>query len=220
MLERQSRGDSALLQSPQYETNTLGTLLVLEKRQPLFHSAGSADEVYLIESGLALVYRNLPSGQRQILELVQAGDVCGFTDRSRYVSSCYTLTPCIVRRIRQQDVAVSTSVRSAVTQSLRRRLEACHDHIVLLGRSGAEAKVCALLLWLRDLESAASSNRTSFHVPLTRTEIADYLGLTLETVVRTFKDLERRQIIELNDRYDLRIVALEAMRERASQINR
>lgn len=213
-----SDGNGFRLQS-QPELNTIGTLLVLERRRPLFQAGTKAEDVYLIESGLAAIYRDLKHGQRQIIELLVAGDVCGLGARSEYSSSCDILAPSIVRRIRRQDLDASEHLRSTLIHCLKNRLDACHDHITLVARSAAEERVCAFLLRLRSLALSNGADDTSLHLPLTRTEIADYLGLTLETVVRTFKDLARRQILELDDRHNLRIVNLAALRERAWKVN-
>jgi CRP-like cAMP-binding protein len=90
-----------------------------------------------------------------------------------------------------------------------------HDHAVSLGRRTAEERVCSLIVRL--CGDGAQKGPRSVTLPLTRTEIADYLGLTLETVCRTISALMRRKLLEAGrTKAEISVPNLERLRAAAS----
>jgi CRP/FNR family transcriptional regulator len=86
-----------------------------------------------------------------------------------------------------------------------------HEHAVSLGRKTAEERICSFVLSLRSLDrantTAVEARPFSIVLPMSRTEMADYLGLTLETVCRTFTDLMRRKLLSAgNSKSEVRVL--------------
>jgi CRP/FNR family transcriptional regulator len=78
-----------------------------------------------------------------------------------------------------------------------RELSQAQDHMVLLGRRSAEEKVATFLIGWRDRLAELSSPGSTVPLPMSRQDIADYLGLTIETVSRTLTKLERDGVIAI-----------------------
>jgi CRP/FNR family transcriptional regulator len=78
-----------------------------------------------------------------------------------------------------------------------RELSQAQDHMVLLGRRSAEEKVATFLIGWRDRLAQPGSPSKTVALPMSRQDIADFLGLTIETVSRTFTKLERNRVIEI-----------------------
>lgn len=89
-----------------------------------------------------------------------------------------------------------------------RELDHVHDQMVLLGRSSAMERVATFLLEM----SSRSENRLEFELPMSRQDIADYLGLTIETVSRTISAIERKALIELSGSRKVRLKSRAALR--------
>jgi CRP/FNR family nitrogen fixation transcriptional regulator len=107
-----------------------------------------------------------------------------------------------LRSYKRSALAVSDTLKLRAFESLQRQLEAAHDHTVSLGRKTAEERICTLILRLQE----QSGGREAVSLPMSRTEIADYLGLTLETVCRTLSDLTRRKLVETgSNRSEIRV---------------
>jgi CRP/FNR family nitrogen fixation transcriptional regulator len=87
-----------------------------------------------------------------------------------------------------------------------------HDQMILLGRSSAQERVASFLIG--DGGALGESNRSSM-LPMSRQDIADYLGLTIETVSRAFSSMERRALIELPSARKVRLKSRAALREHA-----
>jgi CRP/FNR family transcriptional regulator len=193
--------------------------LKLGKHRSIFLAGDEAERFFEVESGAVMLYRILDDGRRQLVEIVFPGGICGLTGGDTYESSCETLMPSVLRSHKRIELSRSDSLRSRVVERLQAQMSAMHDHAVSLGRKTAEERVCSLILKLRDIEVASKPKtdaQWAVELPMTRTEIADYLGLTLETVCRTLSDLARRKVVEVGQRKsEIRVPSLNNLRRAA-----
>lgn len=184
----------------------------LGKHRPVFLAGDEADRFFEVESGAVMVYRLLDDGRRQVVEVVFPGGVCGLANGDEHDSCCETLMPTVLRSHKRSALANSDALRARVVESLQRQLAAAHDHSVSLGRKTAEERICTLILRLKEHAGAEAA----VALPMSRTEIADYLGLTLETVCRTISALMRRKlVIPGASRSEVRVPSIDRLREAA-----
>jgi CRP/FNR family nitrogen fixation transcriptional regulator len=127
--------------------------------------------------------------------VVFPGGICGLASGEYHDATCETLTPSVLRSHKVAELGRSEALRARVIAGLQSQIAAMHDHTVSLGRKTAEERVCSLIVRLHDVMAGGSAHAT-VALPMTRTEIADYLGLTLETFCRTISDLRRRGVVE------------------------
>lgn len=197
-------------------TSPQGTVVRLDRHRAVFRAGDDAERFFEVESGSVMVYRILDDGRRQLVEVVFPGDICGLASSEEYESDCETLMPTVLRSYRLSDLARSDALRARVIGRLQRQVSAMHDHTVSLGRKTAEERVCSLILRIHDLETSASDERHAVELPMTRTEIADYLGLTLETVCRTLTALARRKLVEIGkNKTEITVPNLDRLRQAA-----
>lgn len=195
---------------------TAGSVVQIPEGREIFAEGGDTEMFYKVVSGVVRICKFLNDGRRQIAAFHVAGDVFGFelgTDRhlaAEAVSNC-TLVAYRRRNIEsmaQKDEAVSRQMLEFTMQNLAQALE----HSLLLGRRGAAEKVAAFLL---DWQVRAEA-RDVMHLAMSRQEIADYLGLTIETVSRSLSQFERDRIIALSNARDVRILDQEALEDLAA----
>ena len=91
-------------------------------------------------------------------------------------------------------------------------LAAAQDQMMLLGRKSARERLVSFLLMLSDASVRHGQPGNPVPLPMNRTDIADYLGLTIETVSRTLSQLKRQGVIELRDEKHVHLVKPEALR--------
>lgn len=183
----------------------------LGKHRSVFLAGDPADRFFEVESGAVMVYRLLDDGRRQVVEVVFPGGVCGLANGDEHDSCCETLMPTVLRSHKRNALAQSDALRTRVVESLQRQLAAAHDHTVSLGRKTAEERVCTLILRLQEHVGA-----DAVALPMSRTEIADYLGLTLETVCRTISALMRRKLVTPGaSRSEVRVPSVDRLRQAA-----
>lgn len=184
-----------------------------DSHEVLFHEDDAADHLYEVASGSIMLYRLLADGRRQVVDILSAGDLFGMSVTGIYDCSAETLVPSDVRVLDKREIERSADLQNHVNRCLMGRIEALHSHAVLLGRKSAAERVASFLMRFvpnRGMigctgPKAGGGDEKVVVLRMTRQEIADYLGLTIETVSRVLSDLKRRGIIaiEKNDRIRL-----------------
>lgn len=168
----------------------------------LLHEGDAARRIMEVVEGAVMLTKLLPDGRRQVVELLGPGDVFGLAHGDAYACTAETLT----------SATIVTHDRSALDRDpalgarLLRRCEAqlcvMHSHALVLGRMSALERVAFFLLRLMPEGMGGGG---TLHLSMTRQEIADFLGLTLETVSRAFSELKRRGLVALLRADEVRI---------------
>ena len=167
------------------------------REEEIFGEGEPAEYVYRVLSGAVRTYRILRDGRRQIDEFHFAGGYFGIEagpDHRTTAEAIADSTVLVARRMTANDMADQRGdVTRQLLQLTMEGLQRSQDHIVLLGRKSACERVASLLL---DLADRAGCQRT-LDVPMSRQDMADYLGLTIETVSRTLTQLQADGVIEI-----------------------
>jgi CRP-like cAMP-binding protein len=175
--------------------------LHLGPRSPMFREGERADYAYLLDSGVARTYRFFPNGRRIVARFLFPGDVVGLEFDDRYPFSAETIQEVYCYRVTIQDLdrlrAHSTRLRDELVWLLRDHIATRNVQIVPLMHQQAEARIARLLSTFALRNGCGMRNGTSINLPMPRGDIADFLGLTPETVCRTFTKLKNDGIIAL-----------------------
>ena len=175
-----------------------GVQMVLHKGEELFAEGDEADFFYQVVSGSIRSYKLLSDGRRQIDAFHLCDDIFGLEAGSEHRFSAEAVSDATViayRRSRlgaliQDDPAFRDKIMTATLRSLER----AQDHMLLLGRKTAQEKLATFLL---DMAQRLSKDDERFELPMQRSDIADHLGLTIETVSRTLTQFARSGLIRL-----------------------
>ena len=178
-------------------TKVAGLRRSLIKGEELFAEGDAADHFYKVVSGTLRTCKLLSDGRRQIDEFHLAGDIFGFEPGQEHRFSAEAVgdaTVLMFRRRRFETLAHDDpALGGEVMTSMMRSLERAHDHMVLLGRKTAQEKIATFLL---DIAQRMPGD-SRFDLPMQRSDIADHLGLTIETVSRTLTQFARDGLIKL-----------------------
>lgn len=155
----------------------------------IFGEKEPADYVYQVVTGAVRSYKLLSDGRRQIGAFHLAGDIFGleigtdhrFTAEAIIDTTVRLMKRCSLERVADNDVVVARNLLSMTTSNLRH----AEDHMLLLGRKTSLERVAAFLTEMDRRSTAAGI----LALPMNRRDIADYLGLTLETVSRALSRL-------------------------------
>jgi CRP/FNR family nitrogen fixation transcriptional regulator len=175
-----------------------GLQMVLGKGEELFAEGDEAEFFYQVVSGAIRSYKLLSDGRRQIDAFHLRGDIFGLEAGSEHRFSAEAIGEATViayRRSRlgaliQDDAAFRDRIMTATLHSLER----AQNHMLLLGRKTAQEKMATFLL---DMAERLSKDDEHFELPMLRSDIADHLGLTIETVSRTLTQFARSGLIRL-----------------------
>lgn len=176
-----------------------------EAGQTVVWAGDHMDFVASVVSGMAGLTQQLEDGRTQMVGLIQPSDFLGRPGRD---SAAYTVTAtsdlllcCFWRKPFETLLRDRPRIAARLLEMALDELDAARDWLLLLGRKSAREKIASLLVILARREAALINSRPqgriAVELPLTREAMADYLGLTLETVSRQMSALKRDGVIEL-----------------------
>jgi CRP/FNR family transcriptional regulator len=168
-----------------------------------------ASSVFEVVEGVLRVCRLLSDGRRVITGFLYPGDLIGVSLQNHYLYTVETVSKTRLRRFGrnrfQEEINRSAALRPQLFARLCDEMAAAQDQMVLLARKNAEERVCSMLLAITRRMRSAGRPATTIDIPMTRLDMADYLGLTLETVSRTMTSLASRGVIAANGRHSVTI---------------
>jgi CRP-like cAMP-binding protein len=185
------------------------TVHVFRPRTIVYRAGTSANAVFIIGEGVVKCFRDLPSGRRRIVAFLFERDLFGLAEAGRYINTVQTITPARlyeldVRELTQLFQRDSDLELQFLCKAVHVLREAQH-HNIIVGRRDAVGRL-AMLLRLLEKQSGPMRGQTDVPIPMTKSDIANYLGLSLEAVVRAGHRLERQGIVEFVGRQHVRIV--------------
>ena len=173
----------------------------------IFWEDDAAKDVFEVIEGVLRVFKILSDGRRVITGFIYPGDLLGVSLRDRYLYSAEAVTPTKLRRFSRQrfqdEIARSPELRPQLFAQLCDEMAAAQDQMVLLARKNAEERVCSFLLLIARRIHRQPQAAPVIEIPMTRLDMADYLGLTIETVSRTMTSLTGRGIIATAGRHSI-----------------
>lgn len=185
-----------------------GTTFV-DEGEPALH-------IFTVADGVVKLFKLLADGRRQIVGFLVAGDVFGFAPGDKYTVSAEAVSPVTLcrfpRRQLERAFVEFPGIERQLLDVVSRELAAAQDQMVLLGRKNAHERLASFLL---SLSRRQGNEDDSIDLPMTRTDIADYLGLTMETVSRVFTVLKASGCIATNGSSKVHILDADALAELA-----
>ena len=174
-----------------------GTTVQIEREHEIYAQADSADYCWKVISGCVRTVKLMEDGRRAVGEFRLAGDTFGFDDIGTYDLAAEAVTDVVLRRYPRRMVESLAERHSGLAQRLRTmaltNLRTAHDRALSLGRKTAVERIAAFVLEM-DRRSARHDGPV-LELPMCRTDVADHLGLTVETVCRTLAFLKREGLI-------------------------
>ena len=182
----------------------------LETKEHVFCEGDPRIHVFRIEEGVVAVYKTLPDGRRQVIDFAYPGDLIGLGVLDEHVLSAQATCPARVRCLSaaalehaaEADPNLALRLYKAVCQELA----ATRNLLVTVGQCSALERLASFLLMLHRRVGQQSGGL--IRLPMRRSDIADLLGLTIETVSRTITKLKVMGLIELKRGTEIRLVDL------------
>ena len=172
----------------------MGALMPFGRNSEIFGENESADYLYKVVSGSVRSYKVLVDGRRQIGAFYVPGDIFGLESGDTHTFSAEAITDCKILVIKRSAVmalaARDPDVARQMWAATARELARVQAHSLLLIKT-AQERVASFLLEMA--ERVAGDGLVE--LPMSRQDIADYLGLTIETVSRTLTQLEKTAAI-------------------------
>ncbi|MFK7992498.1 MAG: helix-turn-helix domain-containing protein [Granulosicoccus sp.] len=157
--------------------------------------------IFLVLSGVIGSYKLLPDGRRQICAFSYPGDILGIECEQWHLNHAEALSETVVRSIPATAIDKLIMSEPGFGQALLRitamELASTREQLLSLGRKTAKEKLATFLLNIARRHALPGMSEAQFDLPMKRYDIADYLGLTVETVSRNFTRLKTSGMIRL-----------------------
>ena len=181
----------------------IGVPMTFAKDEEIYGQGERADLVYRMISGTVRTSRFMADGRRPIGDFYYPGDVFGLETTGSHSMAAEALSDCVILAASRQAMLAAggeSELKDLMWDATVRDLESAREHLTLLVRKSASERVASFLLGL-----AQRRGETAVELAMGRQDMADYLGLTIETVSRVISDLRRRGILAADKQDRLRI---------------
>jgi CRP-like cAMP-binding protein len=176
---------------------SVASVIACDRDDEIVFQGEPAEYCYEVVSGCVRTVRLLEDGRRQVGEFLFAGDLLGCDAAQEYEFGAEAVTPATLRRYRLSAVEDRATRDLAFAQRLRRysssQARAARGRLFLLGRKTASERIASFLVEMQ--ERLRPSAPGAIELPMCRGDIADYLGLTIETVCRGLTELRQQGIV-------------------------
>lgn len=175
----------------------------------IYAQGDAAGPLYLVEFGTVRICRLTADGRRQITSFCYAGDVFGLEDGDEHNSYAESVDGAGLRVLRPADAG---NFAQRLLSLALRRFARVQKHLLLLGRMNANERMAQFLLDLLERQDSDDI----INLPMQRNDIADYLGMTFETVSRVLRVLKDRRVIRLNSVEQIEVLDIDYLAALAS----
>jgi CRP/FNR family transcriptional regulator len=160
---------------------------------------------FRVLTGAVRLYKGTADGRRQLIDFLVSGDCFGLLG-AHHTYSVEAITHTTLSKTPRATLTAAVRAQPEMADRLielaAAKLARAHEHMLLLGRKNAQERVASLLLELAR-RIGADEARPAFRLPISRQEMADHLGLTIETVSRTMTRLKQEGFIALPTSHDV-----------------
>ena len=177
--------------------------------------------LFFCQDGIVKTYRDLASGRRRVAAFLFARDMFGLAEAGRYVNtaqavtpvSCYRVEKAVLAAVLQQDAALQYQFLCKVTHELRH----AQRRAMILARRDAAGRLAMFLLMMRQQQPESAASKV-IRLPMSRSDIAGFLGQSLEAVSRASAELTRRGLVQFRGRQTARVVNMPELERFAANL--
>jgi len=212
-----AKGRTALTSVPVDEDaralQEIGTKLRIARNETIFSQGEAVTYAYKVVSGVVRLCKHMSDGRRHIAQFAFPGDFFSMTESERHNFTAEAVTGVVLMCYAQGRLAALRDARPTICQRLvgmlSRNLCRLENHLTVLGRQNAKERVASFLLYLA--EHVGCEQDDVVDAPMSRHDIADYLGLTKETVCRVISELRCERVIETPNARQFVLLDLDAL---------
>ena len=199
------------------------TRVSLAAGQSLFSEGDPAKKVFVVTGGTLRLCKLLPDGRRQITGFLSVSNFLGLAVGETYAYSAEAVTHADLCQFRRKELAALLDRFPAMEKQLfneaNNELAAAQEQMLVLGRKYANERLASFLLMLYDKAEARRQSTDPLLIPMGRPDIGDYLGLSTETVSRTFSELRQDGAVSLESPGRIRLLDIDRLRNLAAGLS-
>jgi len=183
----------------------IGSRMHFARGETIFSEGDSAEYAYKIASGTVRLCKHMSDGRRQIAQFIFPGEFFSFMDLKEHSFTAEAVNDVVLLCYPQKQIErlgeERLTLRKRFAEVLTRRVRDIQNHLVMLGRQTAKERVAAFLVHV--IEHMSIDKNGLMELPMSRQDMADYLGLTIETVCRVLSLMKRERLIDIPNLHQL-----------------
>lgn len=172
-----------------------GNVKRIKAGETLYVEGDSAPYCYQVASGVVKEYNTLEDGRRQVADFYGVGELFGIAEIDEHLHTAEAITDCAVRCYPRdaflRSVSASPELSHRFLDTLMTRLHRARERMIMLGRMTAAQRVASFLLQI----AGEQDRNGNVRLLMSRQDIADHLGLTIETVCRALTEMKRKGVV-------------------------
>jgi len=188
----------------------MASIVRFKKGEIIYHEGDRADAIFNIISGVVSSYKKAANGSEHMVAFLLADDLFGLSAEGKYTNSAKAITAVSSYRLPvtalRSRLAKDPSLEFHVICKLCEDLRQTQRHAFLLSQKSAITKVALFVQLIEQLGIARGEQTVEITLPMDRSDIGEYTGLTLAAVSRAFRSLTTRGVIKVRDRRHVRII--------------
>jgi CRP/FNR family transcriptional regulator len=188
----------------------ISSIVRFKKDEQIYVEGEPADASFNIISGVVTAYRQMPNRRQHIASFLYDGDIFGLSEEGRYVNSARATTPVVAYKIPvlalRRLLSTNADLDIDVIIKLCEELRQAQHHAFVLDQKRAVSKLAMFLDLHEHLQLARGEPTSEIYLPMDRSDIAAYLGLTLAAVSRAFRTLTMQGVISCRNRHHVKVV--------------
>lgn len=178
----------------------------LKPNRCLYFEGDEVEWLYQVNSGVVRLSRLMADGRRQVISFGYPGDIIGFPTHGRHHSDCESLTDVVLQPVRVEHLVSgknNPTIHGFLLQAALREIGAMQDHFMMLGRKSATEKLASFICAVAERVGVDLGGNRQIALPMSRSDIADFLGLTKETVSRALTQMRKSNIIAIHNKHTI-----------------
>lgn len=192
----------------------MASIVRLKKGDIIYREGDRADAIFNIINGAVTAYKKARDGSEHIVAFLLSNDLFGLSEEGRYTNSAkaimpvtaYSLPVMVLRSHLSENAELEYHVICKLCQELRQ----AQSHAFLLCQRRAVSRLAMFLHLIEQLQGLKGEQTDEIYLPMDRSDIGEYAGMTLPAVSRAFRSLTTRGIIEVRNRHHVRIIDRDA----------
>jgi CRP/FNR family transcriptional regulator len=187
----------------------VASILRLKKGEPIYREGSPAEAVYNVVVGLVSTYMTFGNRGQQTMAFLFPGDIFGLSEEGRYTISARAITAVTAYKLPVQAVrrllATNTDLDLDIIVKLCQELRQAQRHAFILAKKSPITKLAMFLEMLEHLQVGRGEDNSEIYLPMSKTDIAEYVGVSLAAMSRAFRTLNERGVISCRDRHHAKI---------------
>lgn len=192
----------ALTERQRQRLASVATRLQVKPRTIIYRDGDAADSIFIISDGVVIAFKEMPSGKRRVAGFRFPGDIFGLAERGVYLNTTRAITAVTLYRLPldtlttmlRQDRELELQFLCKVVDELRQT----QRKSIIVARRDAPGRVAMFIDMLRQTRAGRGRAQDIVEIPMTRSDIGDFLNLTLESVSRACRRLSNSGLVEFS----------------------